>query len=470
MRRTGIERESEQSVPDEVGTASGALGWIAFALLLVTIAVAPLPYGAVLPAGMFLIEALAFCAAAFAIAGRSPLPAAVAIPIVALLLIAILGLLQLAPISAGTLRAISPWSARIYNDTNEVLQLFRRPEATPRISIAPDETRSTILLTLAYAALFASAAMVCTSRLRRRIAVGVLLGASALHVLVAAATSGGTERIHGAFINPDHFAGYLQIGAAFAFGLIWSEVLTGRDRLRGIRDRAERLEQRSFPFVWRILLWGIIAAGIVLTRSRGGIASAVIALAVMLGIGILHRPIAARRPTAAIAAIAVAAGIVFVSLTTGQSAILRFLASDPRDIGTDTRVELWRSSIQAWHLYPNVGSGLGTFREAFRSVQPASIHGLVEQAHSDFLQLLVTGGWVGAALGAIVFISLFALLLTGWLQQQHREERAMLLAAFGALLSLTIHGIVEFNMSIPAIPATLAIMLGAASACRINQR
>lgn len=470
MWRNSIVRGSEESVPDELGTPAGVAGaWLetaAFVLLLATLIVAPIPYGAVLPGGMAMIEILAFAAAAAAIASpRSRLRGA-AIPVAALLLIALLGALQLLPLSEGLIHRISPASAKVYDDTNRVLRLFDRAPVAPRISIAPGETRDTILLTLAYAALLGTAAAVCSTRFRRRMVAGVLLGAGAVHVLIAAASSGGTERIHGAFVNADHFAGYLEIGAAFAFGWIWTEVLTGRDRTQGIRDRAERLERRAIPFVWRVLLWGVIAAGIVLTRSRGGLAAATIALAVMVAIGILHGPIATRRRAAVTTAAAITAGILFVALTTGQAAILRFLASDPRDIGTDTRVELWRSSIQAWHFYPNFGSGLGTFREAFRRVQPSSISGLVEQAHNDLLQLLVTGGWIGAILGAIVFVSLFALLLGGWVREMHREERAMMLAGFGALLSLTLHGVVDFNMSIPAIPATLAILLGTACASR----
>jgi len=159
-------------------------------------------------------------------------------------------------------------------------------------------------------------------------------------------------------------------------------------------------------------------------------------------------------------------GVLFVFFTAGAAPLLRFLSSDPRDIGTDTRVEIWRASIDAWRLFPNFGSGLGTFREAFRRVQPASIVGLVEQAHNDFLQLLVTGGWFSALLGIVAFASMMIALLTGWLQQRHREESALVLAAFGALLALTIHGLFEFNMSIPAIPATLAVMLGAGWAAK----
>jgi hypothetical protein len=39
---------------------------------------------------------------------------------------------------------------------------------------------------------------------------------------------------------------------------------------------------------------------------------------------------------------------------------------------------------------------------------------------------------------------------------------AVALAGFGALLSLTLHGLVDFNLSIPVIPAILACILGTA--------
>jgi hypothetical protein len=46
------------------------------------------------------------------------------------------------------------------------------------------------------------------------------------------------------------------------------------------------------------------------------------------------------------------------------------------------------------------------------------------------------------------------------LRQKHREESAVLLAAFGAMLSLAFHGVTEFNLSIPAIATTLAMVAG----------
>jgi O-antigen ligase len=457
------DRESLANVRER-STASRIVEWLAFILLLLCVALAPLPTGAVFPGGQFVIELFAFLAAglAFAVRPTDVRMGAAAIPILSLVLLAAIGCFQLVPMSADGLRAASPLSARIYDESNAVLRLFGHTTVRPRISIAAADTEGTIVLILAYVALFSAAIILARTRLRRRILAAVLLFAATLHVAIAAIVGNRADRLHGAFVNPNHLAGYLQIALAFAFGVIWTEVLTGADRAEGLRDRAERLEKRAVPFVWRILLWGVLATGMALTRSRGGMLASAIATSVVLLIGILGPRISVRRPRAAASAVgAVVIGVLFALLIAGEAPMLRFLSSDPRDIGTDTRVEIWRASIDAWRLFPNFGSGLGTFREAFRRVQPSSVVGLVEQAHNDFLQLLVTGGWLGAVLGVVAFGSMIIALLTGWLQQRHREESAFVLAAFGALLALTIHGVFEFNMSIPAIPATLAVMLGA---------
>jgi hypothetical protein len=204
-----------------------------------------------------------------------------------------------------------------------VLRLFGRPTIVPRISIVPSDTAATIALTLAYIALFCAAILLARTRMRRRIVVAVLLATSTLHVFVAAIMGGASERIHGAFVNPNHLAGYLQIGLAFAFGVIWTEVLTGSDRIDAIRDSAERLEKRALPFVWRILLWGILATGMVLSRSRGGMLAAAIATIVALILGTLGSRISLRRPKVAAPAIgAIVLGLVFVFFTAGATPLM----------------------------------------------------------------------------------------------------------------------------------------------------
>src|SRR5262249_8678903 len=159
-------------------------------------------------------------------------------------------------------------------------------------------------------------------------------------------------------------------------------------------------------FAATVLLWGVVAAGIGLTRSRGGIAAALVTTALLTALAIgRDRLSRGRHGVAAVVGGTLLAGTFLAAAITREGPLLRFLASDPREIGSDARVQIWKLSLQAWRRFPALGSGLGTFREAFRHVQPADFSGLVEQAHSDPLQLLVTGGAIGALLGVIAFAS-----------------------------------------------------------------
>jgi O-antigen ligase len=179
--------------------------------------------------------------------------------------------------------------------------------------------------------------------------------------------------------------------------------------------------------------------------------------------GLFHARVRSRRRRLAIAVVAVLlGGLALITATAGREPLARFVRSDPGELRADARLALWESSLDAWRRFPVFGSGLGTFREAFRSVQPREIEGQVEQAHNDFLQILVTGGVVGAALAALAFAATLWLLARAWWRQMHREESAFLLGGIGAVLFVILHGIVEFDMSIPAIPATLAVIVGGA--------
>jgi O-antigen ligase len=453
---------------------------VALSLLLVAVVVAPFPYGAITQGGTLVLEILAFMTAAATFLGRPRLAplAGVWIPISALLAIVLLGLAQLIPFPGPVLDRISPVSAQIYRDTTNVLGLFRHAAPAGRISIAPTETIDTILLTTAYLSLFVSSVLLLRTRWRRRLFVAVLLGGAALHVLVATMIrplAGSDEpsagRLHGAFVNSNHLAGYLQIMLAVAFGALWREVLFARDRGGRLKEPAKRLEARLLHLAPRLLLWVVFAAAIALTRSRGGIMVAFVSTIAMLSLALSHRRTRNRRLSIAVAGGAtLAAGASLVFLAVRQQPILRFLASDPRDPASDLRLTLWRLSIDAWRQFPLLGSGLGTYREAFRRIQPRGFDFFVEFAHSDPLQLLVTGGLAGFILGAIAFAALIIALIMSWRREDHREESAFILAGIGALFALTLHGLVEFNMSIPAIPATLAAVTGFAWAAGAHEK
>ena len=117
-----------------------------------------------------------------------------------------------------------------------------------------------------------------------------------------------------------------------------------------------------------------------------------------------------------------------------------------------------------------MGSGLGTFREAFRRVQPRELNELIEHAHNDTLQLLVTGGVIATSLAVVGVLTLGAqLAMRSWRQTGLRDS-IVGLAALSALVSLLLHGLADFNLSIPAIPATLAVMVAVGWSATTHRR
>jgi len=446
----------------------------AFFLLLVFVVAAPFPWGAVLAGGKLKIELFAFAIGTMILASRATAAALrpLALPAGALALLALFGAIQALPLGAAAVRAIAPFSASVYADTNAILALYERAPLVARISIAPADTVAAALLIAAYASLFVSSAVLLQSRRRRRVFVGVVLVNAAVHSMVAAAVFGprSTGRISGPFVNPNHFAGYLEVALGLAFAILWREVLYNRERGHGAKDRAETIERRMMPIAATVFAWGIIATGIGLTKSRGGIAAVLITTFALVFVAIRHQQLQRRTRLGVTVGAVLLSAIALTALVARDEPIVRYLESDPREIGSDTRLALYRSSIDAWLLSPNVGTGLGTFREAFRHVQPRSINALVEQAHSDPLQLLVTGGWIGFLLGGIAVGSALVILVRAWRTQPHREESALALGGIGSIACLLLHGLVEFNFSIPAIPATLACVAGMAIAAGMYGR
>ena len=255
--------------------------------------------------------------------------------------------------------------------------------------------------------------------------------------------------------------------AALAFGLLWYGARTALRDLAaatGAEERADLLAKLIPKLVLAVLLWGVLAAGIVYSQSRGGIVAATGCTLLMAAIAWQLRANAPgnRHVVASVLAVLVALGTAFAIASAGTAAFLRFLLPDAADLAADYRVLIWQDSWSAFTLFPWLGSGLGTFREAIRRVQSPEVRGLVDQAHNEYLHLLVTGGVAGALLGLTALVSGVRAFLGALFTQKHREESAFGLAGFGALFMLLLHGMAEFNFSIPAIPATLAACLGGA--------
>jgi putative inorganic carbon (hco3(-)) transporter len=446
---------------------------LAFIFLIILVILSPIPYGGVTATEELRLVVSALCTGLVALAAGWRRPGAgAAIAIAALLLLALAGLVQVAPLPHSILQQFSPESAHIWQEAQRVLvSAGDESGITPRISIAPRETVRTLLLILACGACFVASFTILRTRLLRRLTLMTFVGTSIVHVGWAAFTQSTEPRLHGTFVNPNNFAAYLEIGLAAAFGLALTEILTGRESIGRTRSRGAMLEHRLMRLIPFTLAWAVLAIGIGMTRSRLGIAASLLTMLTLSAAALLHRSAAAQRTRLSIAIGGVlASATVVAALATREQPLLRFLAADPRDPQSDLRFRLWSLSLDAARKFPHFGSGLGTYRDAFRRVQPADFNGLFEHAHSDYVQILVTSGLIGFCIAAIGVTALAGDMTRRWWHQRHREESAVILATLGALLSLLIHGIAEFNLGIPAIAIALAIVLGAGVAAGEHEK
>jgi O-antigen ligase len=152
----------------------------------------------------------------------------------------------------------------------------------------------------------------------------------------------------------------------------------------------ERLEGRRFSPLW--ILGGsglaiLLLLGIAMTRSRAGL------LLGMLGVlGSLPIVMGMRKQRGARRVLALVVGIaVMVSIQFAMLGILQRLDNDPLD---DVRWQFAQTTREAAKAYSPLGSGLGTFRQAYQPFeakhQPGRV--IVNHAHNDYLELWLEGG------------------------------------------------------------------------------
>jgi O-antigen ligase len=126
------------------------------------------------------------------------------------------------------------------------------------------------------------------------------------------------------------------------------------------------------------------------------------------------------------------------------------------------RLDVAVATLTMFRDAPVLGVGPGGFRAAFPAYKPALVRLFYDHAHNDWVQLLAERGLIGAALwaaavGATMWGALAAL--------RRRRDPIMRGIAFGSavgMLALSLHGLADFNLQIPANAAYFQALMGLA--------
>lgn len=438
---------------------------------MAAVVLAPLPLGGILPLARTVLEVAALLAFVLTIVGgysAEPLER-VWRPAVALAAVGLWGFVQALPFPRFALGLVSPranelWRAAAELDPAETL--------FAHLSLAPAMTLQVAVGWLAMAAALVAAALTGAERRNRRLASLAWLAVAIFAVLYGIDSwarlggalwgmrvPGDASRLRGTMINPNHFAFYLNLALAGAFAWGWWGVRRARERLA--------LERRVLLVALPVLTWVLLFGALMLTGSRGGTVAALAVVCAQAMLLVVHyRSWEAAGLGAAVLVLGFGAVVTF-GLTRGFD---RWWSSGVVEEVLGSRVVVYLESLGLWWQFPLTGTGLGTFRQAFPMVQPAEPHGTWTHAHNDLLELLVTGGVVAPLLVAWGGWHLMRRLERVWRRGRRSEDRAVGLAALGAVAGALVHSALDFSLTVPANALTLAILCGMAAAAATYER
>jgi len=381
-----------------------------------------------------------------------------------------LGLLQLVPLPPALLRLVSPEAALVHSRGPS-------PEAGSAanpMSVYPFATKVELIRIAGLVMVF-----VLFSRLPRReretratLALLVGLGGVAALVSLVGYVSGWPlldyypraarfqVRLAGPLVNPNHFAGFLEVLALSGLGAFLATAA------RGARSRTDTLPRllgaalgagaNRGPAVGLLLCVVTMTTALFLTGSRLGLAAFVAGLAALALL-----LVRGDRPGRAIAGLlAVAVLLLVVNASVAMDPTLERWTVFFDDQGAARgRLRAAGAAFDMFTFYPLVGSGLGTFEHVFPGYQPYDVRGTWDHAHNDFLQALADGGLLLGALAAAFLIAWFRKIGAA-VRSLPLSSRAVPAGCAAAVVALLVHGTGDFNLQIPLNGYLLAAVMG----------
>ena len=261
----------------------------------------------------------------------------------------------------------------------------------------------------------------------------------------------------GTFIDRNHLAGFLSMLICLGIGTIWT--LGGEEghRFRGRKSWYIRIEEWAKSIGVRrtilLLFVALMMAALLATASRGGALSLLAGIIFMVGL-ILARFIKNRNAYILILMLSVAC--IYVSYVAVERVMERFQHFKPDFL---ERITIAQETYEMGSDFPHTGTGLGTFEFVFPMYQKTNTDTLLDYAHNDWIQLFAETGWVGVLIIGGGFIWLMGSSIALWRKRQDPFSVGTGLGGMGAVVSIAVHSLTEFNLHMPANDLVLVLIL-----------
>lgn len=276
-------------------------------------------------------------------------------------------------------------------------------------------------------------------------------------------------RAFGSFVNPDHFALYLNLILPLAVTGAFARTFLSHHRW-------------TVPESLRVFCLGtasVLTAAILLSLSRGGWIGGLLGGSIITWWMLRSRlSMAGNNPGLRAKAINGVYAIVLLGVLvssalytaptapTAVDARLQETLGEP-DLGS--RLAFWRGTVALLRDFPTIGVGLGAFQDLFPHYQKPPWSPIsVREAHNDYLELAAEAGVAGFAV-VVWFAFAAGVRIYRGLRTLSPEAASVVVALLAGLAAAGFQEIFDFGLQIPAnailftVLAALALRLGGAS-------
>jgi O-antigen ligase len=327
-----------------------------------------------------------------------------------------------------------------------------------RRSAYPHDSISGALLYCSYALLcFLSAQTLLRESQERKLALIFCVYAAALAVfaLLQGVASNGKLYwmrqprlggwIYGPYVNHNHYAGLMEMLIPIPLVLSLTRLAHSKTRLIAAGAAA------------------VMAGTVFLCGSRGGMLALLVELIVLAVVLVKQRR---GWHTALALGVFLLIGVGLLTWLGGAELAQR-MASVPdahNDLSAAMRLQINRDGLRMFLRRPVLGWGLGTFPVVYPEFRSFYSNFFVNEAHDDYLQLLVEMGVLGFATMIWFLVVLYRTALRkigNWISE---VTGAVTLACILGFTGILVHSAVDFNLQIPANAAFFYVLCTLAAA------
>ncbi len=258
--------------------------------------------------------------------------------------------------------------------------------------------------------------------------------------------------IYGPYVNHNHYAGLMEMLTPFPLVLAASRFTEGTQR---------------------IVMTGIgalMAGSIFLSGSRGGMLAFCAQMVVLAVLLLRSRQGDWKKPLMlGCFMILTIALLVWV----GGNELTHRLASIHSEAQTEinggTRLAIDRDCFHMLARRPFLGWGLGSFPIVYPQYRSFYTTFFVNQAHNDYLQLLVETGLAGFAIAIWFLVLMFRQAITKLKDWTQTSTGALTVAALLGCIGILVHSALDFNLHIPANAALFFVLCAIAASRPLHE-